>query len=84
MRKNDTWLDACELAKMRRRGSLAISGVKLRAVLGSPASNPVLQVLGVGAYPAVLPEDCVVPPVQHNGPWGGWKGRGGPVPYPRQ
>lgn len=67
---------------MRGRGDLAGASVELRTILGGLASNPVLPVLGIGAYPTVLPEVSVVPKVRYNAPWGGREGRGSPMPGP--
>lgn len=49
----------------------------MRAVLGCAAGNAVLQVLGVGTYPAVLSEASVMPAVRNDGTWGWREGRGG-------
>jgi len=60
------------------------SDAQLRAVLPCIAGHAVLQVLGLGAYPALLQEDSAVPAMWHSGPWGGREGRRGPVPNPWQ
>src|ERR1700694_2410272 len=50
------------------------SDAQLRAVLPCIAGHAVLQVLGLGAYPALLQEDSAVPAMWHSGPWGGRAG----------